>query len=173
MKLGAGFLSVGLLLAALPRTAHGFERQWHIGAGAGISSANDLPLSPALQLYGAYGISDVFDARVELTARGYELMEDTSPYSASAMAGLAYKLDVIRWVPWAALYLGYQGFLSAPAAGAPFRQHDAAAAFGLGLDYAVSRELGLGVSLRYDQALSEAEGRSFDALLRAEYRWGW
>ena len=54
-----------------------------------------------------------------------------------------------------------------------FKQHDAALGLGLGLDYGFSRQLGLGVTLRFDQALVSQETRSLDALLRAEYRWGW
>jgi len=164
---------LALALCGTPRAGHAFERQWHLGGGGGVTTANGFALSPALNLYGAYGLSDVFDVRLELTARGYGFREGLGPHGVSAMAGLAYKLDIIRWVPWAGLYVGYQGFLQEHREGVPFRQHDVAAALGLGLDYGVTRQLGLGVTLRYDQALREADGRSFDALLRAEYRWGW
>ncbi len=175
MRLSACFPGVvaALALCGVPRAAQGFERQWHLGGGAGLSTLNDASLGPALNLYGAYGLSDVFDARLELTARGYSFLEELNPHGLSAMAGVAYKLDVIRWVPWAGLYVGYQGFLGVPRPDTPFRQHDLAVALGLGLDYAVSRPLGLGVTLRYDQTLREVEGRTFDALVRAEYRWGW
>lgn len=163
----------GLALLGTPRTARAFERQWHLGAGAGVTNGSGLALSPAVSAYAAYGISDVFDVRAELTARGYELGRDRDPHALSAAAGLAYKLDVLRWVPWAGVYLGYVGFLEEPRAELPFSRHDAAIGLGLGLDYGFSRELGLGVTLRYDDALTRTGSSNFDGLLRAEYRWGW
>jgi len=44
---------------------------------------------------------------------------------------------------------------------------------GLGLDYAFSRQVAAGVTLRFDQALTRSSASTFDALLRVEYRWGW
>jgi hypothetical protein len=164
-------VSLGLLVAA--SSAHAFEREWHLGGGAGISSGSGLTLSPAVAAYVAYGLSDVFDARVELTARGYQIGSEQNPHALSAMAGVAYKLDVLRWVPWAGVYAGYLGFLEEPRAGLTFERHDVALGVGVGLDYAFTRKLGAGVTLRYDDALGRANTSTFDALLRAEYRWGW
>jgi len=174
MRLAALVIGVGLSLASLaaPRTARAFERQWHVGAGAGVANGNGLSLSPAVQAYAAYGLSDVFDARVELTARGYHFGSEQNPNALSAMAGVAYKLDVLRWVPWAGVYAGYLHFLEAPPASSRFAQRDAALGLGLGLDYAFSREVGAGVTLRFDQALARSSANTFDALLRVEYRWG-
>ncbi len=170
LVLGLGF---SLALCAAPRSAHAFEREWHLGVGGGVANGTSLTLSPALSAYAAYGLSDVFDARVELTARGYHAGSDQNPNALSAMVGVAYKLDVLRWVPWAGVYAGYLGFLEAPRAGLPFKRHDAALGLGLGLDYGISRKLGVGVTLRFDNALVDSNARTFDALLRAEYRWGW
>ena len=168
--LGFG-MACGLVCAATP--AHAFEREWHLGGGVGVSSGNGLKMSPALSAYAAYGLSDVFDARVELTARGYHLGASENPNAFSAMAGVVYKLDVLSWVPWAGVYAGYLGFGDVPRAGSSFRQHDVALGLGAGLDYAFSRNFGLGVTLRMDQALVHTAATTFDALLRAEYRWGW
>lgn len=175
MRLAAGVLGVGLSLGlfAVSSSARAFERQWHVGAAAGASTGQGLELSPALGAYAAYGLSDVFDARLEVTARGYDLMSDTEPNALSAMVGVAYKLDVLRWVPWAGVYVGYLGFLEPPRLDSPFKQHDVAIGLGLGLDYGISRSLGLGITLHFDDALSRAETSTLDALLRAEYRWGW
>jgi hypothetical protein len=175
MRLSAWVFGVGSAVAlwAAPRSALAFERQWHLGAGAGVSRGNGLALSPALTAYGAYGISDVFDVRVELTARGYQIADEHNPHALSAMAGLAYKLDVLSWVPWVAAYAGYQAFLQPLPPSVPFRRQDVAIGLGLGLDYGFSRDWGLGVTLHFDQALTKPESTSFDGLLRAEYRWGW
>lgn len=175
MKVAALLFGVGLsaALGGVARSAHAFEREWHLGAGAGVSSGSGLSLSPAVSAYAAYGLSDVFDARVELTARGYHLGSAQNPNALSAMAGLAYKLDVLRWVPWAAVYAGYQTFLEQPRPELSFARRDFALGLGLGLDYGFSRNWGAGVTLRFDDTLARTSARTFDAFLRAEYRWGW
>jgi hypothetical protein len=118
-------------------------------------------------------LSDVFDARLELTARGYHIGKEQNPNALSAMAGLAYKLDVLRWVPWGAVYAGYLQFLDTPRQDLVFKKRDAALGLGVGLDYAFSRDWGAGVTVRFDSALADSSASSFDAFLRAEYRWGW
>jgi hypothetical protein len=175
MRRAALILGVGLSLAlyGAPRQTHAFEREWHVGAGAGISNGNGLTMSPALAAYAAYGLSDVFDARLELTARGYHIGSAQNPNALSAMVGVAYKLDVLRWVPWAGVYAGYLAFLDPPRQGLTLKQRDVALGLGVGLDYGFSRSLGLGVTLRFDDSLGHSGASSFDALLRAEYRWGW
>lgn len=175
MRLPAVAVGVGALLGCWVSagSAAAFEREWHVGAAAGVSDGTGLSLSPALGAYAAYGLSDVFDVRLEATARGYQLGSGDNPSALNVAAGLAYKLDVLRWIPWAAVYVGYTAFLEQPGPALTFQQHDAALGLGLGLDYAFSRQLGLGVTLRFDDALSSTDDESFDGLLRAEYRWGW
>ncbi|RYZ10025.1 MAG: hypothetical protein EOO73_00115 [Myxococcales bacterium] len=175
MKVAALLFGVGLstALGVASRPAHAFERQWHLGAGAGVTSGNGLKLSPAVGAYAAYGLSDVFDARLELTARGYHLGSEQDPSALSAMAGVAYKLDVLRWVPWAGVYAGYLVFFEDPRQELSFARRDLALGLGAGLDYAFSRSWGAGVTLRFDDALTSSSASTFDALLRAEYRWGW
>lgn len=175
MRLAALVLGVGLssaLLGAAPR-AHAFEREWHLGAGAGVTNGNGLKLSPALGVYTAYGLSDTFDVRLELTARGYHFGAERNPNALSAMAGLTYKIDVLRWVPWVGVYAGCLTFLDVPPVDLSFKQRDVALGMGGGLDYGISRQLGVGVTLRFDDALTHSGASTFDALLRAEYRWGW
>lgn len=175
MRLRASLVGSGLMAAVgcVSAQAHAFEREWHVGGGLGVADGKGLALSPALSAYAAYGLSDTFDARVELTARGYHVGSNENPNALNAMAGIAYKLDVLRWVPWVGVYAGYTAFLKAPRVGLSYQQRDFALALGLGLDYAVSRNFGLGVTLRFDEALASQSDRTVDALLRAEYRWGW
>jgi len=174
MRLVVASLGVFALLGSvvLARPAHAFERQWHVGAAGGVAAGDGLKLSPALGAYAAYGLSDVFDVRVEVTARGYELGRSEDPHAVAAAAGLVYKLDVLRWVPWGGVYAGYLGFLRSPREELRYRQHDALLGFGLGLDYAYSRGLGLGITLRTDLPVSVTAVAQVDALLRVEYRWG-
>lgn len=185
MRLEALLLGGGVWLAAAvvsPR-AHAFEREWHLGAALGAAGGKGLSLSPAAGLYAAYGLSDVFDVRLEMTLRGYHLGADRDPHALSTMAGLTYKLDVLRWVPWAGVYVGYLAFFDTPYQGcpqcmpvdkgSPFKQRDVALGFGAGLDYAFSRDLGCGVTVRVDDSIGSSGASSFESLLRLEYRWGW
>jgi hypothetical protein len=189
MRLAALLLAGGVWLAVGAAASHAqaFEREWHLGAAVGTASGKRLSLSPALGIYGAYGLSDVFDVRLEVTALGYGLAEKQDPYAISSSAGLVYKLDVLRWVPWAGVYAGYLTFLKEPrplvkdplpGSNEPqveisYNQRDVTLGFGVGLDYAFSRNFGLGVTLRGDNSLGAARLSTYQSLLRAEYRWGW
>ncbi|HVY31716.1 MAG TPA: outer membrane beta-barrel protein [Polyangiaceae bacterium] len=175
MRLAALLLGGGVWLAAAvaaPR-AHAFEREWHLGAAVGAAGGKSLKVAPALGAYAAYGVSDVFDVRLEMTLRGYEIAAGKNPYALSTMAGLTYKLDVLRWVPWAGVYVGYLAFLGNPPPDFAFKKRDVALGVGAGLDYAFSRDFGCGATVRVDDSLAAAGGSSWESLLRVEYRWGW
>ncbi len=174
-------VAVVCLLGALfgSRHAAAFEREWHLGGGVGVSAyPHDYSAGPALGLHAGYGISDVFDLKLELLAsyHGYDESSTSgtahaAPYSA--VAGLSYKLDVLQWIPYGAVLVGYQHIAGALPAGAPFRRDDVLGALVLGVDYAMTRSFGLGASLRADVLLSSpTHGEAFTPLLRAEYHWG-
>jgi hypothetical protein len=177
------------LVLVLPRTAHAFENQWHLGAGLGVAtlSGSEYKTGPAAGLHGAYGLSDTFDLRIELLAShhtldvGDETREAPTAQLLSAAAGVAYKVDVLEWIPYAGLLGGYAAFLgdspSDLGLSAPGDQ-ELTVSVVLGIDYAHSRSFGLGAQLRYTGFLSDlpdslADAQYFALLLRAEYRWGW
>jgi len=50
-----------------PSHARAFEREWHVGGGVGITAyPHHYSAGPSLGLNAAYGISDVFDLKLEL-----------------------------------------------------------------------------------------------------------
>lgn len=168
-------------LGLFSRDARAFERQWHLGAGLGVAApASGYQLGGALGLHGAYGVSDVFDARVTLESSLHRQRQraateppiegdDSGLTSLSrASLGLAYKLDVIEWVPYFGVRAGGYYFASAPLK--PYSRGGGALGWMAGCDYSFSRNAALGVELSYDQLLPQ--GTVFGALLRAEYRWG-
>lgn len=174
-------VALGALLTASPAGA--FERQWHLGGGLGLGAFTDAAArpGPVLGLHGAYGLSDTFDLRLAVLGAGYRLEDSAGePHGrslAAVTAGLAYKLDVIAWVPYAGLQVGYYRLGSALRPGV-LAANEAGFSVDLGLDYAVRRHLGVGVELRYHGFLSDplrslGEAPWFTGLLRAEYRWGW
>src|SRR6185369_6013528 len=110
---------------------------------------------PSLGLNAGYGISDVFDLKLELlgsthTYRAPSASESERGGTYSAAFGLSYKLDILQWIPYGALLLGYQHISGPIPTNDPFRRDDALLAALLGLDYAATRNFGLGLSIRTD-----------------------
>jgi len=179
MTRGLVFSFAVALLCLLPKRAHAFEREWHVGGGLGATAyPHYYSLGPALGVNAAYGISDVFDLKLELlgsyhgyTAGSHLPTEHAEPLSAAV--GLSYKLDVLQWIPYAAVLVGFQSISGRLPVGEPFRRDDVLAALVLGLDYAMTRNFGLGASIRTDMLLSSpSTGEAFTPMLRAEYHWG-
>lgn len=162
-----------------PSQARAFEREWHVGGGVGVTAyPNYYSAGPSLGLHAAYGISDVFDLKLELLGASHSYNPGSNSPSErgasySAAAGLSYKLDILQWIPYGAALVGYQHIAGPIPASQPFRRDDALLALILGLDYAATRNFGLGLSLRSDFLLSTFdEGMGFTSMLRAEYHWG-
>ena len=173
----AAALAVAAVVVLGTARAQAFERQWHLGGGLGIATlkGSSSGVNPAAGIYAAYGLSDMFDARLELLGSSHNLGgRRTEVYSASA--GIAYKIDIIQWVPYVDLMLGYYGFAGGPS---PLgHSGEPGASLGLGLDYSLSRSFAMGAQLRYhaflrDPPTSLTQAPYFSALLRAEYTWGW
>jgi len=176
-------LPLGILFVAAawlaPRQARAFEREWHVGGGVGLTAyPSYYSAGPSLGLHGAYGLSDVFDLKLELlgSTHTYQANAETPSERGgaySAVAGLSYKLDILQWIPYGALMVGFQHVAGPLPSSEPFHRNDALLAAVLGLDYAASRNFGLGVSLRWNVLLSTiGEGQAFTPMLRAEYHWG-
>ncbi|HEX7451062.1 MAG TPA: hypothetical protein VF294_02190, partial [Polyangiaceae bacterium] len=67
MTRGLVFSFAIALLCLLPKRAHAFEREWHVGGGLGATAyPHYYSVGPALGVNAAYGISDVFDLKLEL-----------------------------------------------------------------------------------------------------------
>lgn len=167
--------SVGLFATK----ALAFDHQWQVGLGASaMTFANTRNYwVPALSVHGTYGLSDVFDARLEM-AMGAPLGSAPSGSTLEYAEGvLAYKLDVIEWVPWAGIGAGLFGATS----GFQGNGRDAlqpAASLWVGLDYAFSRQWGAGaiVAIHAWPFDSERNGTRVAAAefgLRLERRFGW
>jgi hypothetical protein len=123
-----------------------------------------------LALHGAYGISDVFDVRFTTAGSLLHLSDDDGGQNSLFLGtlGLAYKLDVIEWVPYCGVRAGYYVFGAEPAG--DFARHGGAVGGMCGVDYSFSRSFAMGVELSTDFLLPS--GQVFGALLHAEYRWG-
>ncbi|HYO94696.1 MAG TPA: hypothetical protein VER33_09280 [Polyangiaceae bacterium] len=166
-----GPVALGWLL--VPGAASAFERQWHVGGGAGlVSPASPYKSGGALALHAAHGVSDVFDVRLELRSSLHEAREagqSRNTLSQGALA-LVYKIDVIEWVPYIGVRAGYYYLFGTPPAASLTRSGGMLGTL-LGCDYAFSRSAAVGAELAYDTWLPE--GSAVGMLLHAEYRWGW
>ena len=112
----------------LGRSANAFERQWHVGIDGGYAVIFD----PGVSGFGggahaAYGISDSFNAMLELDVTHHPNAaltlgtgESARTFSletvASGGAGIAYTIDVARAVP-------YVGVLAAGSGQLPLEDH--------------------------------------------------
>jgi hypothetical protein len=172
---------MAIAAALLGRPARAFENQWHLGAEIGGAKllGEELGFGPRAGAYAAYGLSDVFDARFGAGAflasrNAIETFAAADVRAASAELGLAYKLDVIEWIPYAAALAGVAWTNVAPEGTSSVTEWAPALGVELGLDYAVSRELGLGLHYRAEAWLGAgAVDGAMSLSLAAEYRWGW
>ena len=166
--------AAGVVLLA-SSSAKAFERQWQVGADAGWSA-----LSWKGSIFGGYGggahltygLTDQFNALVQLGLTGHPVYEGR-PWMkvASGAAGLGYTLDVLRWVPYAALLVGGYQFSGADLASAEWKLGFQLA---LGLDYSFSRAWAAGVQVRYHTFSDDPFSAHYlTTFARFEYRWGW
>jgi len=161
-------LLAALALSVVSSRAGAFEREWHLGGGLGLAAAPGHDLGPAASLYAAYGLSDAFDARVELSTSIQGRLNAANAFF-SFKGALAYKLDVGRWIPWigpsvGGLATGQQKW--------PFDGMQPTIGAIAGLDYAWTRHFGVGLCLSGDYGFDQAAvyGAGY---LRAEYKFGW
>jgi len=155
-----------LVSAPLPAA----EGELRAGASAGVGVLSGHGAGPAAEAFGAYGLSDLFDAIVELHDSFHGANGSADVLSASA--GLAVKLDVLEWVPHAALLGGYYYYAGSPASHGEHGSEPGASAQ-IGLDYLLSRELSVGVDARAHASFTDGIHLPlFTATIGAAYRWG-
>jgi hypothetical protein len=161
------------LLGLLPDEARAFEREWHLGGGAGVAiPSGEYDLGPALGLYAAYGISDVFDLRLEFAGSRHGVAQGDEINLVSGALGLVYKIDIIQWVPWIGATGGYYVATPKPLPLAGLPESSFAGGLTAGIDYALTRSVGLGASFREDFLLDEGTNVTL-LFFRGEYRFGW
>jgi hypothetical protein len=158
--------------------AEAFENQWHLGGGVGIAKhARVDGVAPLVGIHGAYGLSDMFDLRLELGATGLHADGERVTYLTQALAGVTYKLDVIQLIPYGGVLLGASRGTRLLDDKANDRFEPTVSLL-FGLDYALSRATGLGLAVGLHAMPFEGSGSATDSilttvLLRAEHRFGW
>jgi hypothetical protein len=166
-----------LLVLGLPRSAWAFERQWHVGLDAGYARLFGQGAASGFGGGGhlAYGLSDMFNALVELDATVHPASSTTV---WSGAAGLAYTLDVARVVP-------YAGFLGgAYLVRGDVEKNAFMVQFAAGVDYELERNWAIGLQIRVPVASITPNVRTLFSVtsddtkgyavtfVRVEYLWG-
>lgn len=150
--------------------AHAFEKQWHLGIGGGVMVPSaEYRAGGAASLHAAYGISDVFDVRLTAAGSILHLLPDGGGRTSLSLGtlGLAYKVDVIEWVPYCGARAGFYAFGTGIG---EYSKNGASLGGMCGVDYSFARSAAVGVEVSEDFLLPH--GAVFGALLHAEYRWG-
>jgi hypothetical protein len=179
-----------VLLAASSSEASAYERQWQAGLSAGythfVNGGGNFSVPGSLPGFGtslslSYGLND------SLNIIGHADMS-VHPGAAPVLiggggVGMAYVLDVLRWVPWIGLTAG--GY--AVSVREPCITTEAAPCttghFGLspqgGVDYQVNRKFSIGAGVRWNllffgnpNALDQVD-QAISGFVRAQYIWGY
>ena len=180
-------LSPWVLVAASSSEASAYEHQWQAGVSAGYThfiNGGGTAITPALlpgfgtSLSLTYGLNDSLNiiGHIDMSAH---------PGAAPVLiggggVGIAYVLDVLRWVPWIGVTAG--GY--AVSAGAPcIATADALCTTGrlglsapFGLDYQFNRKFSIGAGGRYGVLLfgnKNGVDQTISVFLRAQYIWGY
>ena len=189
--------AASVLVVASPAAA--FERQWRVGGGVGpvlLSRADFSGISTGVEVDLTYGLSDQFNLLVEgsitpipgfSTATHTTLGDQSAPppetsrtYAVTTgTVGIAYTLDVLRYVPYAGLFAGMGRVSYGSSAGGAITGSEGAdtsldVGLALGLDFQWTREVTIGLALRgHEFLLGNETASAGQAWLRAEYTWGY
>lgn len=176
-----------LLVAASSTEARASERQWQAGLNAGytqlMNSGGTAVAPKSLPGFGAslslsYGLTD------SLNLIGHADMS-FHPGGAPVLiggggVGIAYVLDVLRWVPWIGVTVGGYGVSArepcVTTEDVPCTTGRLGLSAPFGLDYQFNRRFSLGVHGRYGVLLfgnQNAVDQTISGFLRAQYIWGY
>lgn len=167
-------LALGILWAG---RAGAVEQEHQVGLELGVPmlvvnqpQAVNL-LGGSAGLHYTYGITDAINLVGDV---GWSPLVGASSFShvTNFNVGLAYVLDVLRWVPWGAAEAGGYGLSGAPIGGTQVLPGFALA---VGCDYRFDRSWAAGIVLRQHMLFTDANNiPSFtQALLRVGYTFGW
>jgi hypothetical protein len=182
MKRAAAIAAVMLA----PGVAHAFEHQHQLGIDGGVAFIS-IDQKPTLSVGGgggihyAYGLSDAFNFLVEgafcpvalSEAPDSKQLNNRPTMIENLGVGVAYTLDVVRWVP----YVGLLASAFTLHGGTVDLTFAAGATLAVGIDYQLTRgpkHFALGLAVRQHFLLSDIVNYpSYTQIfLRAEYVWG-
>jgi len=173
-------LSVILLLLALPRVAAAAdgESALSVGVGGGTfvlpgAEEDDDPITPTaggvLLLSYERGFGEAWSWRVDLAGGLYG--GGGLSWSGVAAAGIVYRFDVLKYVPYGLLEVGGAVVGGGPVPEADSPVLDPVLQIGGGLDVLRSRDRSWGIEARV--ATFGADLTTIAVTARYTWRWGW
>jgi hypothetical protein len=185
-RLSSAFLSSLVLLVT---EAHAVERQHHVGLAPGATfwKTADSPIATGFSMgaFYTYGITDQINLLGEVRGSVLTLSRDvidpkdrpivpkTRPSrEGSAAIGLAYVLDVLRWVPYGGFLVGAQGLGGGTMESAKYMP---TLQLALGLDYQINRTLSAGFAFRQSIFVFNASEypTATHLFAKVEFSWGY
>lgn len=176
-------LAAGLLAAPAARA---IERQHHLGLAPALGALSIDGKSTASVgigggLHYAYGLTDQWNLTVEASSvvvaadQAQDAPESPKDRPATVdhgAVGVAYVIDILRWVPYVSVQGGAYRLAGGTMPGSLLLPGLSA---GLGLDYQLNRHLAVGVSGRQHFMVSKmgTYPSYTTVLLRFEYMWGY
>ena len=181
-------LATFVVVVAASSEAQAFERQWQAGLSAGythfvnyaaVNAASFPGFGTSLSL--SYGITDAINIIGHVDFSAHPGKAPVLIYGGGA--GVAYVIDIVRWVPWIGATVGGYAVSNvgscAPTADAPCTTGRFALSPIAGLDYQFTRKFSLGAVGRYDLLLFGKAGdpssidHAISIFARAQYIWGY
>ena len=166
------------------RDAAAFEHQHHLGLDGGVAmiSIADKPswsVGGGGGVHYAYGLNDAFNLMVEGAfcpvaleeQPGAGIKNNRATMVENLGAGIGWVLDVTRWVPYFGVLATTMMLHGGTVDGVRFA---GAATVAGGLDYMVTRNVGVGFAFRWHLPLTDMNDYPtyLQLFLRAEYVWG-
>lgn len=78
--------------------AHAVPGETRVGVELGAAASTRARVSPSVGLRGAYGLESNWELQLE--ASGVWLQSDAKPLLTEVVPALAYRFDVVRWIPF-------------------------------------------------------------------------
>ena len=170
-------VAAAVAASAFPADAGAVEREHQIGLELGVpmlvvhGNVNTVAWGPSAGLHYTYGLSDAFNLVADADSA---VLLSGIPKPATLThgdVGIAYVLDVLRWVPWGSAEIGGYG-LTGNSIGGTFLP---GAALAVGLDYRFDRSWAAGIVVREHLFVTNLSlfPSLTEAFLRVGYTWGW
>lgn len=166
--------------------AHAIERQHHLGLGPAlgilsIDGKSTASIGGGGAIHYAYGLSDQWNLTIEgssvVVAANQKQDHDYSPRNRPATVdnagiGIAYVIDILRWVPYVGVQGGMYRLAGGTIDGSLFLP---GLSIGVGLDYQLNRQFAVGVAGRQHFMVTKMDTYPSytTAILRFEYMWGY
>lgn len=173
----AGAALVAVAVATAAGSASAVERENQVGLELGVpmlvvhGNKNTVASGTSAGLHYTYGISDAFNLVADADSGVLFLGVPKPATLTHGNVGIAYVLDVLRWVPWGSAEIGGYG-ITGSSVGGTFLP---GAALAIGLDYRFDRSWAAGVVVREHLFFTNISlfPSLTEGFLRVGYTWGW